>query len=63
MDHYYGQVEWGSTSSLSKIDRMVTDEPIVFRLKKQGTSRGQAVYSIKRSDLAKHGMTLETMYL
>jgi hypothetical protein len=61
-----GRTEWPwSFSSYLKI-RIDTDEPVVFRLMKQGMSTsgdGRTFYSIKRSDLEKHGMTLETMYL
>jgi hypothetical protein len=65
-DRHKDRVEWGSTSSSSKIRRSGTDKPIVFHLKKKGTptlGNGQTVYLIERSALAKHGMILETMYL
>ncbi|KAF9477944.1 hypothetical protein BDN70DRAFT_933787 [Pholiota conissans] len=54
-------VEWEATSTyISKHD---TDEPIVFKLQKRDTdiSLNSAGYSIRRSELAKHGMKLVTM--
>lgn len=54
--------EWESTST--SIGRLRTQEPIVFDLmKKRIPGQINYGYSIKRSELAKHGMKLVTMYL
>ncbi|KAF8173305.1 hypothetical protein BJ912DRAFT_86635 [Pholiota molesta] len=64
--NFTDQVEWDSTSSMSVIKRVATEEPIVFRLKNRRIflqPGGEDRYVIKRSELAKHGITLTTMYL
>jgi hypothetical protein len=48
------------------IERVGTDEPIVFQLMNQRTSfseEDEPFYSIRRDGLGMHGMTLTTMYL